>query len=111
MGTYEVWRAVMYAVGVFVTCNVGGQALRLAVGRLTKHEAVAVHLKHRTREAVRVMTPEEFAKFLSGLSEPREHQSFEDIRRQVDGLTTKPEPGDGPESAKAPDKEKDFFSD
>lgn len=102
MGTYEVWQAVMYAVGVFVTCNVGGLALRLAVGRLTKREAVAVHLK---REAVRVMTPEEFAKFLSGLSDTPGRQTFEEMRRQVDGLDTEPEP------AEATDGEKDFFSD
>ena len=32
MGTYEVWHGLMYGVGVFVTCNVGGAALRMAIG-------------------------------------------------------------------------------
>ncbi|MBQ6985670.1 MAG: hypothetical protein IJR48_04065 [Oscillibacter sp.] len=109
METYEVWRATMYAVGVFVTCNVGGLALRLAVGRLTKREAVAVHLK---REAVRVMTPEEFAKFLSGLSDSPGRQTFEEMRRQVDGLDAEPEPDEeADEDTEATDGEKDFFSD
>ena len=31
MGTYEVWHGLMYGVGVFVTCNVGGVALRVAI--------------------------------------------------------------------------------
>ena len=31
MGTYEVWHGLMYGVGVFVTCNVGGVALRAAI--------------------------------------------------------------------------------
>ena len=32
---YEVWRGAMYCVGVFVTCNVGGAALRTAAKRVS----------------------------------------------------------------------------
>ena len=32
---YEVWRRVMYCVGVFVTCNVGGMALRWGCERVS----------------------------------------------------------------------------
>ena len=93
MGTYEVWRAVMYAVGVFVTCNVGGLALLEGVRRLTRRE-------------IRVVTAEELARSLSEQwAESRKGQTFEEMRRQVDGLDTEPEP------AEATDEEKDFFSD
>ena len=32
---YEVWRGAMYCVGVFVTCNVGGMALRWGCDRVS----------------------------------------------------------------------------
>ena len=39
MTTYELWQGAMYCVGVFVTCNVGGLALRAFAGRLTRRPA------------------------------------------------------------------------
>ena len=32
---YEIWRGAMYCVGVFVTCNVGGMALRWGCERVS----------------------------------------------------------------------------
>ena len=102
METYEVWRATMYAVGVFVTCNVGGLALQEGVRRLT-------------RRKIRLVTAAELARSLSEQWAAAQGQSFEEMRRQVDGLDAEAEPADAPESAEATDEaadgEKDFFSD
>ena len=86
MGTaYDLWRGVMYCVGVFVTCNVGGAALRLAAGR------VSAMLKPRKVTAREVSLSQAVANLcglmVSGmetaLSVEYERQSFEDIQRQI----------------------------
>lgn len=99
MEAYEVWKAAMYVVGVFVTCNVGGLALLSVKNRLTRREptypeGAAVRMGVRTPGGMKVISdPEEIADFLSKLSdadkaEVREvfheaRQTFEDIQRQI----------------------------
>ena len=122
MEAYEVWKAAMYVVGVFVTCNVGGLALLSVKKRLTRREVAypegaAVRMGVRTHKGIKVISdPEEIKDFLSRLSEAdkadvREvfheaRQTFEDIRRQIDT----PEDVTGA-TTKAKDTEEDFFSD
>lgn len=121
MEAYEVWKAAMYMVGVFVTCNVGGLALLSVKKRLTRREpegvGAAVRMGVRTPDGMKAISdPEEIAAFLSKLSDADkaevrpmfEHvrQTFEDIRRQIDT----PEGATGA-TAKAKDEKEDFFSD
>lgn len=119
MEAYEVWRTVMYTVGVFVTCNVGGLALLSVKNRLTKREpeSVAVQMGVRTSKGMKVISdPEEIAAFLSKLSDTdkadaKARQTFEDIRRQIDTPDdVTPEDVTGATAKAANDKE-DFFSD
>ena len=75
MEFYELWRNVMYGVGVFVMCNVGGQVLmRLMAGRKTARKACPV-------EVIR-MSAGEMAGFEEHL------RRFAENRRQVDANRT-----------------------
>lgn len=130
MEAYEVWRTVMYTVGVFVTCNVGGQALLSVKNRLTKREpeGVAARMGVRTPKGMKVISdPEKVAAFLSKLSDAdkadaremfhKARQTFDDIRRQIDtpeadcGLDDEDEFSAKPKPDKAANDKEDFFSD
>lgn len=137
MEVYEVWKAAMYTVGVFVTCNVGGLALMSVKKRLTRREPVypegaAVRMGVWTPKGMKVISnPEEIAAFLSKLSDADKaevrpifdhvRQTFDDIRRQIDtpedvtaedvtGATAKAADTDA-NPDKATDEKEDFFSD
>ena len=73
MGPYELWRNLMYCVGVFVTCNVGGAGLRLAASALRRRHAPPERTGPDEADA-------EAGSEWTG-------QGFPDIRRQVDAAS------------------------
>ena len=71
----ELWHDIMYCVGVFVTCNVGGAALRLArdcASGLMKRHAVTAGASGDGNAAAEQETAHEW-----------NPQSFEDIQREI----------------------------
>ena len=99
MGTYEVWHGLMYGVGVFVTCNVGGAALRMAVSRVSglmeSSRAVTNGVEGGANrkphpfdgcafdEMNRYSEEEAVYAEAETVSTPRGGQSFEEMQRQI----------------------------
>ena len=103
---YDLWRALMYCVGVFVTCNVGGVALRWGCARVSG----LMNPHEKTPEGTSVKAANDlnavirgFTKGLESMAESmgsvvtvsdtelvrngggRGGQSFEDMQRQIQG--------------------------
>lgn len=83
MAAYDVWRGVMYCVGVFVTCNVGGAALRWG------HDRVSGLMKSRTMMVITESAHVE----AEPVPPPRDGQSFADMQRQISADTENTEAG------------------
>ena len=83
---YEVWRGAMYCVGVFVTCNVGGAALRFArdcVSGLMKRHAVTAGASNDGNAAAQ------------DAARKWNSQSFADIQRELGRGEVASEPDKG----------------
>lgn len=104
--TYAVWHGLMYCVGVFVTCNIGGMALRWGCERVS---GLITPREDETPEETSVKAANDLNAVISGFSKglasmaesmgtvitvsgpeaelvstPRsDRQSFEDIQRQI----------------------------
>lgn len=84
--TYETWRGVMYCVGVFVTCNVGGAALRCVrdcASRLMKPRAAAERVSGDGGHKDAAAEPEPAAVTETESADGWKPQSFEEIQREI----------------------------
>ena len=96
---YEVWRGAMYCVGVFVTCNVGGMALRWGCDRVSGLMNLQAVTDDAEGDANRKRHPfddcpfDEMSRYseeepdhaeVALVSTPRsDRQRFEDMQRQI----------------------------
>ena len=107
MTTPELWHGVMYCVGVFVTCNIGGAAVRMAAERagLLKRRAAGTQSHTVRLIAVRhIQGTEQGTEGTEGTREKRQGQSFEEMQRQInvaERAETLPD-ADGETAADAP---------
>lgn len=84
MTTVELWNAAMYCVGVFVTCNAGGIALRLAAGQLSRRDA-----SEKPSKAAEPGDEPRAVAYGTELVKERKPfvpQTFAEIRREVDAF-------------------------
>lgn len=97
---YDLWRALMYCVGVFVTCNVGGMVLGVAVRRVSGLMEPRAAMDSVKADSARKAHPFDDCSFdeMNSYSEeepvhvdaepvttPRSGQSFEEMQRQIGG--------------------------
>ena len=102
---YDLWRGLMYCVGVFVTCNVGGMFLGVAVQRVSGLMEPRATTDSVKADSARKAHPFDDCSFdeMNSYSEeepvhvdaepvttPRGGQSFEEMQRQI-GATPKTE--------------------
>lgn len=84
MTTVELWKAAMYCVGVFVTCNAGGLALCAAWGRLNRRDA-----SEKPSKAAEPGDEPRAVAYGTELVKERKPfvpQTFAEIRREVDAF-------------------------
>ena len=85
---YEVWHGLMYGVGVFVTCNVGGMVLGAAVQRVSGlMEPRAATDSVKADSGFDFPEKEPVRADAEPVTTPRGGQSFADIQREINGST------------------------
>ena len=113
MEAYELWRSLMYCVGVFVTCNAGGAGLRWAASALTRRREDAPSDERRKRHPFDDLPVDEMALYsdienaANADAPPKRKQSFADMMREVDAHKGDyPPEADETDGGPAPDAER-----